>query len=223
MINELQVFSFKNKNLRTLGTFDSPLFCLKDICNFLNIKNINDISTRLKLRFKDGVGKTYPIIDNLGRTQETTFITEPQLYYLVMRSDKKEAIDFQNWVFNEVLPAIRKTGMYDTERNRLLYHIDWRNDIIIQLENEIYELENQIEDLTADTINPQEQLILQNGIKNRAYQLANSDDELPFFIKKIYNRLYNYFGIVKYSQLLKDDLKTALNIINHFQTKYKNN
>lgn len=41
-----------------------------------------------------------------------TFITEPQLYFVLMRSDKPKAKPFRQWVINEVLPSIRKTGSY---------------------------------------------------------------------------------------------------------------
>ena len=44
--------------------------------------------------------------------QKLTIVNEPNLYRLIFRSDKKEAKDFQDWVFEEVLPAIRKTGSY---------------------------------------------------------------------------------------------------------------
>ena len=43
-----------------------------------------------------------------------TCVNEPGLYKLVMRSDKPEAIAFQNWIASEVLPSIRKNGMYMT-------------------------------------------------------------------------------------------------------------
>ena len=47
-----------------------------------------------------------------GTTPALAIITESGLYKLVMRSDKPEARQFQDWVTREVLPAIRKDGMY---------------------------------------------------------------------------------------------------------------
>ncbi|WP_342221943.1 BRO-N domain-containing protein [Candidatus Fukatsuia endosymbiont of Tuberolachnus salignus] len=58
-----------------------------------------------------GVRKTY-ITDKFKREQEATFIHEPNLYRVIFRSNKPGAKPFQNWVFNEVLPQIRKTGTY---------------------------------------------------------------------------------------------------------------
>ncbi len=86
--NNIQLFSFNQNQLRVLGDFNAPIFCLSDICKSLNIANISDANTRLNKRFGEGVGQSYPL-QTAGGIQETTFITEPQLYYLVMRSDKK--------------------------------------------------------------------------------------------------------------------------------------
>jgi prophage antirepressor-like protein len=54
----------------------------------------------------------HDIIDNLGRTQEMNFIPEGDLYRLIIRSNLPEAQRFESWVFDEVLPSIRKYGLY---------------------------------------------------------------------------------------------------------------
>ncbi len=48
----------------------------------------------------------------MGSAGTATAISESGLYKLIMRSDKPEAVEFQNWVTREVLPAIRNTGGY---------------------------------------------------------------------------------------------------------------
>ena len=47
-----------------------------------------------------------------GQNRELTFINEPNLYRVIFRSNKAEAVKFQDWIFEEVIPAIRKTGSY---------------------------------------------------------------------------------------------------------------
>ncbi len=54
----------------------------------------------------------HDIIDNLGRTQKMNFIPEGDLYRLIIRSNLPEAERFERWVFDEVLPSIRKYGLY---------------------------------------------------------------------------------------------------------------
>ena len=46
--------------------------------------------------------------------KHTIYITEPGLYSLIFKSQKDEAEDFKDWVFDDVLPKIRKTGQYST-------------------------------------------------------------------------------------------------------------
>ena len=55
------------------------------------------------------------LTDDLGRVQTATFITEPQLYFVMMRSRSEQAKPFRQWVVSEVLPSIRKTGRYERD------------------------------------------------------------------------------------------------------------
>jgi prophage antirepressor-like protein len=61
----------------------------------------------------DGCTK-HTVIDRLGRPQEKRFISEGNLYRLIIRSNLPEAEQFERWVFDEVLPSIRKHGGYVT-------------------------------------------------------------------------------------------------------------
>ena len=60
---------------------------------------------------EDGVTNR-DVIDSLGRKQEMKYISEGNLYRLIARSNLPSAEKFERWVFDEVLPAIRKTGGY---------------------------------------------------------------------------------------------------------------
>jgi anti-repressor protein len=62
---------------------------------------------------KDGLTKR-EVIDKLGRVQEMNFISEGNLFRLITRSKLPGAEEFEKWVFDEVLPAIRKHGGYLT-------------------------------------------------------------------------------------------------------------
>ncbi|OCG64690.1 BRO-N domain-containing protein [Gilliamella sp. Fer4-1] len=107
MSNQISVFNFNQSQVRIQIVNNEPLFCLKDIAEILNISNAK--SSRFNLS-EAGVHKMY--LRSSGQQRELTFINEPNLYRVIFRSNKKEAIDFQNWVFDEVLPTIRKTGSY---------------------------------------------------------------------------------------------------------------
>ncbi|EIP3426178.1 hypothetical protein LSE82_005041 [Salmonella enterica] len=104
-----KVFSFQERHdVRIQIIEDKPWFCLKDVCDILDIKNSRDLLA--KQLDKGGVEKIYT--PTISAIQQLTFINEPNLYRVIFRSNKPEARQFQDWVFNEVLPAIRKTGRY---------------------------------------------------------------------------------------------------------------
>lgn len=132
------VQEFNNSALgrcRVIGNHDNPLFCLKDVCDVLEMQNQNNVKNSIQDEFGDGVCLIYPIVDNLGRTQQATFITEPQLYFVLMRSDKPKAKPFRQWVINEVLPSIRKTGGYG---------IAGKDNVLINLYEKVIDLQSQV-------------------------------------------------------------------------------
>lgn len=96
---------------------DEPLFCLKDICKFLNIVNHREVINAIRREFDKGVDSIYPLKTN-GGVQKLVFVTEPELYFILMRSDKKEAKPFRQWVINKVLPSIRKSGSYSMSQEK---------------------------------------------------------------------------------------------------------
>lgn len=101
-------FNFENRPVRVELKDGEPLFCLRDVADILDIQNVSQVAT--KQLDQKGVYKIYTLTD--GGKQELTFINEPNLYRVIFRSNKKEAVKFQNWVFDEVLPTLRKTGSY---------------------------------------------------------------------------------------------------------------
>ncbi|EAT1195237.1 hypothetical protein EYS49_14405 [Salmonella enterica] len=106
-------FSFHEAHDVRIQMIDGePWFCLKDVCEVLTIANSRRVAS--EVLDHDGVRKTY-IIDSMGREQEAAFVNEPNLYRVIFRSNKPEAKQFQDWVFNDVLPAIRKTGRYQKQ------------------------------------------------------------------------------------------------------------
>ncbi|HHK5577021.1 TPA: Bro-N domain-containing protein [Neisseria polysaccharea] len=107
MQNVISVFSFKSQNVRTQVVNAEPWFCLGDVADILAISNHNEIVGRLK---EKGCKKI--AIPTKGGSQELTFINEPNLYRVIFRSRKAEAVKFQDWIFEEVIPQIRKTGGY---------------------------------------------------------------------------------------------------------------
>lgn len=107
-MEEIRIFNSPQfGEVRTAGTSGNPMFCLSDLCRCLGLsaKGVNQ-------RLSDEVISNYPIIDNLGRTQQALFVNEDGLYDVILDSRKPEAKLFRKWITSEVLPSIRKTGGY---------------------------------------------------------------------------------------------------------------
>ena len=105
-----QVLSFVNNNSNIRVIVDSTnevLFCLSDICRALGLTTPSAVANAIKAEFEGYELNSYPL-QTAGGTQNFTMITEAQLYFVLMRSDKPTAKEFRKWVNTEVLPSIRK-------------------------------------------------------------------------------------------------------------------
>lgn len=107
---ELIPFNYEGTAVRTvIGNDGEPRFVLADLCHVLKLGNTSMVARRLSDSMK-GLSQ----IDTPGGSQRMTTVTEAGMYAVVMRSDKPEAVRFQEWVTGEVLPSIRKRGGYLT-------------------------------------------------------------------------------------------------------------
>ncbi|MGO1352708.1 MAG: BRO-N domain-containing protein, partial [Lactococcus lactis] len=110
-MNELQNFNFNGNQLRTVLIDNEPFFVGKDAAAAIGYSN-----TRKAIR--DHVKGKYlreeRIVTPSG-VQTVTVISEPGLYQLAGESKLPSAEPFQDWVYEEVLPTIRKHGAYMTD------------------------------------------------------------------------------------------------------------
>lgn len=114
MSDIIQLFSetFQDNNIQIYGTIEEPLFKAVEIGSLLGFGNIRDrIKDFDNTQRKDCVS----ISDAMGRTRETTMLTEKGLYKLAFTSTKPIALLFQNWVC-DVLQKIRLTGKYELQK-----------------------------------------------------------------------------------------------------------
>lgn len=194
-MNNLEVFNFENKEVRTKSQNNEVWFCLKDVCSILEIKNHKDVVSRLNQKGVD-------ISDTLtnGGMQKVTFINESNLYKVIFQSRKPQAERFTEWVTSEVLPSIRKHGMYATEETidkilsnpdfgiRLLNELKEEREKTKQLKSENDQLKPKA--LFADTVSASDTSILigqlakllkQNGNdigQNRLFKILRKDGYL---------------------------------------------
>ena len=111
-MEDLQIFKFEEQEVRTQIINNEPWFVGKDIAEVLGYaKSRNAIAAHID----DEDKRDAPIQGDLGGTQTMTIINESGLYSLILKSKLPSAKRFKRWVTSEVLPTIRKHGMYATE------------------------------------------------------------------------------------------------------------
>ncbi|MGJ5700357.1 phage antirepressor [Staphylococcus chromogenes] len=110
-MQELQTFNFEDLPVRTITVDEEPYFVGNDVAQILGYEDyrgaINKkVDTEDKLRSQ---------IDYAGQKRSVTLINESGLYSLIFSSKLESAKRFKRWVTSEVLPAIRKHGIYATD------------------------------------------------------------------------------------------------------------
>lgn len=110
-MNQPQIFNFEQNEVRTVLVNDEPYFVGKDVAVILGYKRTADAIKQHVDAEDKGVGE----IQTPGGVQRMTLINESGLYSLIFSSQLPNAKKFKRWVTSEVLPAIRKHGMYATD------------------------------------------------------------------------------------------------------------
>ena len=111
--SNLTSYNFHNSDIRIVQNDKGEvLFCLADVCKSLNLQNPTHASNQIKEEFGCPTLNVAHLKDSMNRDQQCTMITEPQLYFVMMRSNSKIAREFRQWICNEVLPSIRTQGAY---------------------------------------------------------------------------------------------------------------
>ena len=111
-MNETSIQLFEHEaygQLRTITIDGEPWFVAKDVCDALELNRVQDST-----RYLDDDEKGMCLVNTPSGEQNMVTISEAGLYSLVLRSRKPEAKAFKRWVTHDVLPSIRKHGMYAT-------------------------------------------------------------------------------------------------------------
>ena len=105
---------FNNAEFGEVRIFEKngePWFVGRDVCNILGYANSSDALAKRVDTEDKGVANC----DTLGGNQNLTIINESGLYSLILSSKLPNAKRFKHWVTSEILPSIRKHGMYATD------------------------------------------------------------------------------------------------------------
>ena len=146
MNNEVQVFNHPQfGSIRIVQVDGKEMFCLSDVCKALGLSIPARVKSRLEKRGITTMNT--PTYNQHGTEilQSMNFIDEPNLYRCIFQSRKVEAEQFQTWVFEDVLPSIRKTGAYMTRQT--LMTVMQKPESILSICKKLVELNEENERL----------------------------------------------------------------------------
>ncbi len=192
-MSEVQIFQNQQfGSVRTVVLNKEPWFVVADVCSVLDLSNPTIAVSRLD---EDERAKF-----NLGRQGDATIVNEPGLYTLVLGSRKPEAKAFKRWITHEIIPTIRKHGMYATPEmaERMLNDPDVMIRVLQELKTEREQrktLEQKVEQdkpkvLFSDAVSTAHnsiligdlaKLIRQNGVEvgqKRLFEMLRQDGYL---------------------------------------------
>lgn len=109
-MNEIQIFTGAFGTIRTVTLNNEPYFVGKDVADILGYSNPRDALSK----HVDDEDRSDVAIYDGSQNRNMTVINESGLYSLILRSQLPTAKQFKHWVTSEVLPTIRKHGMYAT-------------------------------------------------------------------------------------------------------------
>lgn len=190
----MEISTFNNTEfgeIRTIQKNGEVLFCGKDIAAALGYA---DPKKTIIQHCKENGVAIYPLIDSMGREQQAKFITEGNVYRLIAHSKLPGAERFERWVFDEVLPSIRKNGAYMTDD--VLEQVLTSPDFLIELatrlkaekaKNAQLTVSNQIMRPKADYFDMLVDRNLLTGIRDTAKELGiRQNDFVRFLLDKGY-------------------------------------
>lgn len=133
-MNELKIFENSDfGKVRILEIENEPYFVAKDVAEILGYSDTNQ-AIRMHVDEEDKLTRDF---NGSGQNRQMYIINESGLYSLILKSKLPQARQFKRWVTNEVLPTIRKHGLYATDE--LLNNPDFLIDALTKLKEIGYE------------------------------------------------------------------------------------
>jgi prophage antirepressor-like protein len=118
---QLIPFTYEDQSVRTVLIDDAPWFVAKDVCNALALRNPSQTLADFPKTETAIISNDSRSASGVEQKRQMLVVNEPGLYRLIFQSRKPEAERFKTWVFTEVLPAIRRSGTYQTPEQGELF------------------------------------------------------------------------------------------------------
>ena len=226
-MDKLQEFSFKGKKVRSLVIENEPWFVGKDVAEVLGYKNTRDALSKHidKEDKKDGVA----VHDTMGRIQNPIVINESGLYSLILSSKLPQAKEFKRWVTSEVLPAIRKTGSYNSQNLKTdpMSLLKLTYDALEQTNDRVAKVEVEVKDIKENqAITPGEYNYINKKVKNRIRCIKDirnlnlTKEQNSKLFSALGRDLVSFTGVRTRSQIRSKDFEKAVQFISDWEPSY---
>lgn len=178
-MSNLQPFEFEGEEIRFVGDPDKPECVGADMVAIL----YPEVDTKQRTTYLRGIPEEWKGLQKMqtpGGEQEMVTLKEPGIYALIARSNSPKAVPFQKWMFEDVIPTIRKTGGYQLqksqqpptlpmvllERRERLEQIQLGMDLFAQLGGIDERTELQVKDMVRDIVlaDKLKQPVLESGV-----------------------------------------------------------
>ena len=218
-MNQLQTFNFNNNEVRTVLIDNEPYFVGKDVATILGYARPTDAVRKHTDEDDRGISK----METPSGVQEMTVINESGLYSLVLSSKLPQAKNFKRWVTKEVLPAIRKTGSYQTPTNpmdalELMFQAQKQsNEQIAVIDHRVKELEENA------PLNPGEYNFVSKKVSERIRQIKRercldlNRQQVSELYKAINREIKVITGVQTRSQLRQKHLNGVIEFIRDWE------
>ncbi len=217
-MNELKVFNFESSEVRTMLVNDEPFFVANDVAKTLGYQNpskaTNDHCKKGFITWGN---------DSLGRPQQFKLIPESDVYRLVFRSKLPEAEKFENWVTEEVLPSIRKSGVYQIPTDpmnalRLMFQAtEQTQEKVKEVDFRVIQLEENVK------IEPGEYAFIGKMISRKIYQVGKersysmNKQQTSELFKALNKEVTEITGVRTRTQLKQKDFQKVIDFIDDWE------
>jgi prophage antirepressor-like protein len=224
MRNEIKIFNNPEfGEIRTVMIEGEPWFVGKDVCQALGYADTYS-GVRKNVDAEDKRG--CPVGSTSG-TQETTVINESGLYSLIFGSKLESAKKFKKWVTSEVLPCIRKTGVYgqaqipQTTDGKIALLAQGHTELREEIESVRQELDDFKQDmpLLAVECDRITSAVSKRGIDSLGGKGSNAYKNNSIrgkVYRDIHRELKRQFGVTTYKAIKRNQCDLAVSIVEEY-------
>ena len=224
-MKELQIFNnIEFGQIRTVEVEGRIYFVASDVARALGYARPADAVTH---HCRYTVKHSIPHPQNIEKQIEVNVIPEGDMYRLITHSKLESAERFESWVFDKVLPALRKTGSYEmpkklsaTEQLRL------QNQAILEVDEKVEAVNQDLQQFKQDMpILGIEEDRITNAVKKKGVQCLGGKNSNAYkdhslrqrLYRDIYRELYRQFGVSTYKAIKRSQCDVAVDIIEGYE------